>query len=258
MNDSLVLSEYLSLGIEEFAARIVLAGIPPQKCRIIAVRDKANVLTVMLPCIEKLLFLGDLTHFWLMQSAQREQCVGELLLCHRIQHIALILALIQRLFQLPPSGFLIVLNARIMTGRNIVALQLPGTVIQPLKLEIPVAVDAGIRRPSALIGTDKPLDDLLIKGIHEIKPIVRHVQTICHIARIPDIVLTAAGRMLVLSDSFIVVQTHRCAHAVISLLAQQIGGHAGIDAAAHRDQNPAHDILLAFPITFRPKSAHRS
>ena len=252
MNDSLVLSEYLSLGIEECAARIILAGIPPQKCRVIAVRDKADVLTVMLPCVEKLLFLGDLTHFRLMQSAQREQCVGELLLCHRIQHIALILALIQRLLELPPSGFLIVLDARIMTGRNIITVQFPGTVIQPLKLEIPVAVNTGIRRPSALIGTDKPADDLFIKGIHKIKHIVRHVQTIRHIARIPDIVLTAADRMLVLTDGFIVIQTHRRTHAVIALLAQEIGGHAGIHAAAHRNQYTAHTILLA-PLDYSPR-----
>ena len=87
----------------------------------------------------------------------------ELLLCERVEHVALVLALIERFFEQPPPVFL--LDARIVAGHNGVAAYNAGALVEPLKLQVAVAVDAGVWRRAALIGRDEAVDDLPLEVV---------------------------------------------------------------------------------------------
>ena len=87
----------------------------------------------------------------------------ELLLCKRIEHVALILALVERFFEQPSSVLL--LDARVVTGHDGVAAQNAGALVEPLELQIAVAVDAGVWRGAALVGGNKAVDDLPLEVV---------------------------------------------------------------------------------------------
>ena len=87
----------------------------------------------------------------------------ELLLCKRIEHVALILALVERFFKEPAAVFLF--DARVMTGHNGVAAQNAGALVEPLELQIAVAVDAGVWRGAALVSGNEAVDDLPLEVV---------------------------------------------------------------------------------------------
>lgn len=76
----------------------MLAGEVLHEAGVIAVRHKADILAVVLAGVDEMLLFRDLTHFGLVQPPQRQAHMGQLLLGQVIEHIALILALVQPLF----------------------------------------------------------------------------------------------------------------------------------------------------------------
>ena len=83
--------------VQKIPGRIVLAGVAFQKCRVVAVRDEADVLRVVLPGVDEAVFLRDGAHLLLGQAAQGELNPGKLLLVQTGEEIALILGLVRRL-----------------------------------------------------------------------------------------------------------------------------------------------------------------
>ena len=98
MDNAFVPAEYDPFRGYEIAGRIVFPGMRPDHSGVVAVRYEANILAVRLVGIEKAVFFGDAAHIRFSQCTQREKCVRKLILSQRIQHIALILRFVQRLF----------------------------------------------------------------------------------------------------------------------------------------------------------------
>ena len=68
----------------------------------------------MLAGVDEMLLFRDLTHFGLVHGPQRQAHMGQLLLGQVIEHIALILTLVQPLFQQPAAGGLVLLHPGVM------------------------------------------------------------------------------------------------------------------------------------------------
>ena len=69
--------------------------------------------------IDEMMLLGDGTHLGLVQGPQRQAHMSQLLLGEVVQHIALILALIQPLFEQPAAGVRVLFHPGIVAGDHI-------------------------------------------------------------------------------------------------------------------------------------------
>ena len=76
---------------------------------VIPVGHKADVLAVVLAGVDEVPLLRNLPHLGLVQAAQRQAYPGQLLLGEVVQHIALVFALVQSLFQEPAARGLVLL-----------------------------------------------------------------------------------------------------------------------------------------------------
>lgn len=76
-----------------------LAGAQLNDAGIVAVRHEADILTVALSGVYKAMLLGNLTRLGLVQRAEREAQMRQLVLIQEIQHIALVLAVVHGLFR---------------------------------------------------------------------------------------------------------------------------------------------------------------
>ena len=168
--------------------------------------------------------------------------VGQLLLGQHIEHIALILAAVQRLFQQVPPVFS-PFNADIVAGGDGVAAQEGRPVIEPPEFQIAVAVDTGIGRPPLPVGIRKAVHHLTAKLIGEVKNVVGNPQTKRHAAGILHILQRAAGAAMGNADVLVAVKGHGSADAVPAAVLQKVSGDAGINAAAHCDQYLTHQTM---------------
>ena len=131
MDDAAVASENVPLLVHKIPLWVSLARCALDERRIIAVGDKADVLTVGLAGVEKAQFLGDAARVGLFKLAQRQARVRKLLLREGIEHIALILGGVQRLFEYPASVFLP--DARVMPRDHGIAAHELRALIQTLE-----------------------------------------------------------------------------------------------------------------------------
>ena len=95
----LVPAYHLTVQVQVISLGIGFSGVALQKGTVIPVRDKTDVLTVMLPGGDKAVFLGNLTDFRLGQFPQGKQNVLQLLLGQTSQKIGLIFGSIPGLIQ---------------------------------------------------------------------------------------------------------------------------------------------------------------
>ena len=126
-------------------------------------------------------------------------------------------------------------NLRVVPGRNVVASHLVGKVQQRAKLHHAVAQHAGVGGEAVLIGGDKALDHVAVKGFAAVDHMVLKAQSLGDGARVLNVRHVVAGPALAASRAARVVQAHGGTNAFVPLLKQQVGGHAGVDAAAHGD-----------------------
>ena len=120
---SLVLPQRLAPQGDNGAGGGRFVGEPLQKGSVVSVRHEAQILAVLLLGGGEGQSGGQGPGLLLAQIPQGEQCVGQLLLGHAIQHIALILFLIPRFFQQPPAGDRILFNAGIVPRTQIIIAQ---------------------------------------------------------------------------------------------------------------------------------------
>ena len=100
----------------------------------------------MLAGIDKFVLLRDLAHLGLVQAAQRQTDMRQLLLSEVVEHVALVLALVQPLFEQETAGGLVLLHPGIVARDHILHAVCPGPVQQMAELHIFIAVDAWVRR----------------------------------------------------------------------------------------------------------------
>ena len=149
VNDPLMLAENAPVRRDECAGNALFPRQPPDGGGIVAVRGKADILAVPFARVAEALRLGDGARLALAHGPQREERVRKLPLRHGIEHIALVLRLVERLLEnvsLPRTG-----DARIVAGDDLFAAELLGAAEERVELHAPVALDAGVRRAGAPI-----------------------------------------------------------------------------------------------------------
>ena len=229
-----MLAEHFALRVHKATGLAVRARQPLDRGSIVAVRHEADVLAVVLVCVAKAVRLGDFTRLGLVQAAERKARVRELLLREPGKHVALILRGVHGLSErIAPIRQL--LDAGVVPGRQHLAPERAGARLEQAEFQVPVAVQAWVRRRPALIGRGKARHDLLAERILVIKDIVRHAQRIGHAAGILHIVERAAGVAARHAGVLVFIQLHGHAHAVVTCLLHQVCRHARIHAAAHGD-----------------------
>ena len=166
--------------------------------------------------------------------------MGQLVLGHAVEKIALVLGFVQGFFQgiALPLPF----NSRIVPGSEIVKAQDPGPVQELPEFQIPVAVDAGIGRQAAFVTGGELLHHRRPKGILEVEHPVGNPQPE---GRRPGVlhVLQGAARPAAESRVPAVKELHGAARAVIAPPLQQESGSGRVNAAAHRDQDSTSHSL---------------
>ena len=123
-------------------------------------------------------------------------------------------------------------DAGVVTGRDVVAPMVARVVEQCVELEVAVAVDAGVGRTPLLVGPHELLDDPSLERRAQVDDLVRKAQAPRDRRRIVGIGAAAACAWL-----GVAVQQHRRAQAFVARLLEQVGGDAGVDAAAHGDEH---------------------
>ena len=171
-----------------------------------------------------------------MQAAQRQAYPGQLLLGEVVQHIALVFALVQSLFQEPAARGLVLLHPGIMARDHIVDAVGVGPAEQMVKFHVFVAVDAGVGRAARLIHPDEFLDDLLPEIGGKIHHFIGDVHGKRHLSGILDIPFRAAGVETGLSQRLVAGKPHGNARALTARLLHQPCRHRAVHAAAHGNE----------------------
>ena len=234
VDNAAVGADNIAVQVEERAGFWRFAGAALDDLRVIAVRDKADVLAVVLAGVDQAGFGGNFTRFGLTQAAKRELDPRKRLLCQIVEHVALVLRLVEGLFEDVLLPF--PLDAGIVPGGDIAAAHDIGALKQLVEFQIAVAVDAGVRRNAVLIGVHKAVDDALGEFVLEVEDIIRHTEAVGHTACVLDIVERTAGVGLRNARVFIIIELHRAADAGEACVRQQLGRDGGIHAAGHGDQ----------------------
>ena len=214
---------------------------PTDEGGIISARDETDVLTIRFPGVEKAQPVRQLPGLRFMERSQREPGVGQLLLGQHIEHVALVLAGVQGLFQEKAAVFLF--DAGIVAGDDGVAAHEGRPVIEPPEFQIAVAVDAGIGGPALLVGVSKAVHHLAAELVGKVENVVGNPQPKCHAAGILHILQRAAGAAAGNTDVLVAVKGHGSADAVPAAVLQKVSGDAGINAAAHCDQYLTHQTM---------------
>ncbi len=149
---------------------------------------------------------------------------------HR-QDVALVLARVPSPVEvvttaLPP-------NASVMSGRDRVESELGGPFQEPGELEMAVALDAGIGRASRRMDRHVRVDHMGVEIVDEVEDMVADPQLPRHPASVLHVSDGAASRVARATP-----QLHRGAHDVVTRPAQQRGGHRGVHASRHGNQDP--------------------
>ena len=240
---ALVRAHARAVGCEDGAC--LIRATPPalKKGQVVAVGHEADVLALGLVGVAEALLLGDGANFRLRKPAQGEHRARELVLRECVEHVALILCGVGRLAE-RATARLVVAHLHVMSRGDVVAAQLTGAVQEQVELHEAVAVDAGVGREAALIGTCKAPHDTLLELLGHVKGVVGDAESPAHAAGILDVVDAAAGLSLLRRGGWVVPQAHGGSHAVVALLGEQVRGHARIHAAAHGDKHACHVVPL--------------
>ena len=242
MGDALVTSQYPAGFVYEITGGVRFSGVPTDESGIVAIRDETDVLTVRLSGVKKAQTVRQLPGLRFAEGTQWKLGVGQLLLSQHIEYIALILAAVQRLFQQVPPVFS-PFNADIVAGGDGVAAHEGRPVIEMPEFQVAVAVDTGIGRLPLSIGIRKAVHHLTAELIGEVKNVVGNPQPKRHAAGVLHIIQRAACAAAGASDVLVAVQGHGGADTVPPLLLHEGSGDAGINAAAHCNQNLFHQTM---------------
>ena len=165
----------IAVQVQERAGLGFLAGARGDDLRVVAVGDEADVLAVVLAGVAEAGFGGDLPRVGLAEGAEGEFDAGELLLRQVVEDVALVLGLVEGLFEdvLLPCP----LDAGVVAGGDIAAAQDIGALKELVEFQIAVAVDAGVGGDAVLVGVDEAVDDAGGEFVLEVENVKRKAQT---------------------------------------------------------------------------------
>ena len=168
------------MDVNEITLRIRPARMLFDEFRIVSIRHEADILAVVFFRVDKAMRFRDGTRLTLRHAAERKLCVCKLLLRQGIKHVALILARVDRFLQQVATGCFILYDLCIMSGNHIIHSKLLCPLVQIFEFQIPVTVDAGIRRDTTFVAVHELVHDLLLEMLLEVHDIVIHPHRMCH------------------------------------------------------------------------------
>ena len=237
VDDPLVAPQDIALCVHKIAGRALNAAVALDEAGIVAVRNKADILAVVLLGIVKAALRSDLSGLGLVLVAERKLHVGQLLLGQNIEHITLILGRVKRLQKEVAAPLRIIFCPCVVSGRQYVAAKFLHLGEEVLKLEAAVALDAWIGRAAVQVLIDKRFDDFLRKQVLIVDDMVRDADLLGNAAGVLRVLEGAAGVQKILTYNVIFIQTHRAAYAFVAARRHDLSRHAAVDAAAHCNQS---------------------
>ena len=232
-------------------ARLQRDSLRAQEGHIVAVRDKADILTVGFIGVQQPGLSGAAANEGLVVISYRQQQMGELILGQLIQHIALVLAPVTTPQQPVQICFRIVYHPGVVPCGDILIAQCHRPVQQRAELQAAVAVDAGVGRASGTVLRREMLHHVPTESVGLVEHIKLHAQPVGHGTGILCVVGAAAAAVAV-GD-----QLQHGAVTVIALLPQQQRRGGAVHAAGHGHQYPLAFCLfhrftsLCFGIKYR-------
>ena len=235
MDNALVSAEYVACLVYEVAGLKFSAQARFDKVSIGTGLDKADILAVMLLGVDEAMLFGDFAYLCLMQAAEWEHSVCQLLLCERIKHVALVLQRINCLTQQVTAFGFIIADLRIVAGDNVITAKLLCAHEKLVEFQIAVAVNAGVRRSAVNVSVNETVDNIALEAVGKVENVVRHAKAGCYAAGICYIVDRAAAVGFGNTDILVGKKLHGYAGAFVALLQHHQCGNAGINATAHSD-----------------------
>ena len=123
-----------------------------------------------------------------------------------------------------------------MAGRQHVGAEFARGDQQVVELDRHVAVDAGHRRLAGDVAFGEAVDHRFLEAALVVEHVMRNADALGDAARVVDVLARAAGALAV-GGGAMVVELQRDADHVIAFGLEQRGGHRGIDAAGHGDDD---------------------
>src|SRR5262249_37931737 len=127
-------------------------------------------------------------------------------------------------------------NDRIMTCSDVIAAECTGLAPKISELQFFIAHHTRVRRSAGLIFTGEIINHDALELIGLVHYIMRNADRMRYAARIGTRLRTAAF-VLRSRDTILRPDLHRYTYDVVTLLAQQMSGHAGVHSTAHAKQN---------------------
>src|SRR5450759_2771563 len=123
-----------------------------------------------------------------------------------------------------------------MAGRQHVGAELARGDQQVVEFDRHVAFDAGHRRLAGDVALGEAVDHRFLEAAFVVEHVMRNADALGNAARIIDVLPGAAGALAVAGGA-VVIELQRDADHIIALGLEERGGHRGIDAAGHGDDD---------------------
>ena len=202
--------------------------------------DEADVLAVGLGRGAQSEVGGQGTDRRLRHLPHGEHGPGELVLAEHGQHVGLVLGRV-RPPQQPPGTVGIPFDPGVVARGHGVEPEVRRPVQEAVELEVSVALDAGIGRPSLDVAGDVGVDDVGLELGAEVEDVVDDAQLVGDPSGVVDVGHRAAARVGVTSP-----QLEGGAHHAAGPVGtdEERGGHRRVDSTGHGHQDP-HGISFA-------------
>ena len=141
--------------------------------------DEADILAVRLGRRAQAEPAGLRPHLGLGHLPHREEGAGQLVLTEHGQHVGLVLQRVRAPAQ-PEASLRRGHTPGMVAGGHRVEAQGAGPLQQPVELEVPVALDAGVGRPALGMALDVRIDHPLLEFGSEIEDVVDKAQLLSH------------------------------------------------------------------------------
>ena len=186
------------------------------------------------PIFPKLLTPRLRAHLGFRQLANREGRPRELRLRQGEEEVGLVLRRVGAAPQ-QPASMRGLLNACVVSGRHLLGTQAARAVKERRKLQVAVAVRTGQWRAPRRVLANEVRDDRVLELAFEIQNVVWNTECVRDTLGVVQIVERAATAKGLLPS--LIVELHRQADHVKTLLGEQGRGDRGIDAAGHGHDN---------------------
>ena len=174
---------------------------------------------------------GSPPHVALGEVAHREERARQLGLAQDVQDVALVLGLVGAAAQLEAVGA--AGDAGVVAGGHGVEPEQHGPAQEAVELQVPVALDAGVRGAAGRVVGHVGSHHVLVEVVGEREHVVGDAELLGHPPGVVDVGHRAAPRVTGAAP-----QLEGGADHLVALLLEQGGGHRRVDPTAHADQDP--------------------